>query len=58
MNSKQIDKKTCRSCESEYKLIYDTAFTSGFPKFCPFCSSEYEEEEDLDDFYMKNDDEE
>lgn len=38
--SKEVEKKTCPECESTYKLLYDLDLTSGYPKFCPFCSCE------------------
>lgn len=49
--SKEINKKTCRHCESTYKLVFDLDNTSGYPKFCPFCSSEIydDEDEELED---------
>jgi hypothetical protein len=45
--SKEIEKKTCPHCESSYKLVYDLDGTSGYPKFCPFCSGEIYDDEDL-----------
>jgi hypothetical protein len=38
--SKEVEKRTCPECESNYKLLYDLETTSGFPRFCPFCSAE------------------
>jgi uncharacterized Zn-finger protein len=43
--SKEVEKKTCPHCESTYKLVYDLDGTSGYPKFCPFCSGEIYDEE-------------
>ena len=40
MSHKEVEKKTCPECESTYKLLYDLDLTSGYPKFCPFCSCE------------------
>ena len=45
--SKEVQKKICTFCESEYKLSYNLDNTSGHPKFCPFCGSDaYDEPED------------
>jgi hypothetical protein len=55
MSQKHIDKLTCEECESDFKLIYDTTETSGFPKFCPYCGSDLETDEE-DEF--RQDDEE
>lgn len=43
--SKEIEIIICTSCESNYRLVYDLTETSGFGKFCPFCSSEVNEED-------------
>lgn len=48
--SKEVEKKICTYCESDYKLMYDLDTTSGHPKFCPFCASEvYDEDEVAED---------
>ena len=52
--SKEVKKCECLYCESSYKLMFDLNTTSGYPKFCSFCSEPlYEEkveyEEKLDD---------
>lgn len=48
--SKEVEKKTCVHCESTYKLMFDLNETSGFPKFCPFCSSEnYDVKDDFEE---------
>lgn len=47
--SKEVEKKTCPHCESSYKLVYDLDSTSGYPKFCPFCSDEIYDEELTED---------
>lgn len=50
---KEVENKLCGFCESEYKLSYTAEDVSGFPKFCPFCGSEteedYEENEDMEE---------
>jgi hypothetical protein len=38
--SKEVQKHTCQHCDSSYKLLFDLNTTSGFPRFCPFCSGE------------------
>jgi uncharacterized Zn-finger protein len=50
--SKEVDNKICSFCESVYKLSYNPEETSGYSKYCPFCS---EMENDTDD---ENDSEE
>ena len=54
--TKEVERITCKFCESEYKLIYNQAETAGVPKFCSFCGEEcyddsidYEEEKDDDE---------
>lgn len=45
--SKEIENKECQECESSYRLVYNLDDTSGYPKFCPFCSAEiYTDEEE------------
>lgn len=38
--SKEVEKRTCQHCESSYKLLFDMAMTTGYPRFCPFCAEE------------------
>jgi len=52
---KQVEKRICTTCESEYKLLYDTVTTSGYAKFCPFCSSEIEDDEDDEHEHQEDD---
>jgi len=40
MNNKEVEKVICPVCESSYKLVYEVEETSGFAKFCCFCASE------------------
>ena len=48
--SKEVEKRICSYCESDYKLMYDLDNTSGHPKFCPFCASDvYEEQVESED---------
>lgn len=47
--SKQIENKTCKSCDSVYRLVYDLSETSGYPKFCPFCGEEAYDDEEIDE---------
>jgi len=42
--SKEIEQVVCEICESRYKIIYDLNETSGYSKFCPFCSEVPEQE--------------
>lgn len=44
--SKEVEKKICNFCESEYKLMYNLDATNGHPKFCPFCGSDVYDEDD------------
>jgi hypothetical protein len=46
---KEVEKKLCETCDSEYKIVFDLNNTSGFPKFCCFCG-EAMEERDEDDY--------
>jgi len=45
--SKEVKKNECIHCESVYKLIYDLNSTSGYPKFCPFCSAEIYDDDEI-----------
>jgi hypothetical protein len=48
--TKEVKKCECLYCESVYKLLYDLSSTSGYPKFCPFCSEPmYEDKHSFDD---------
>lgn len=51
--SKEVENKVCAECESTFRIVYDLTETSGFSKFCPFCSATIEpesfEEEDLEE---------
>lgn len=51
--SKEVENKVCTECESTYRIVYDLTETSGFIKFCPFCSAEVNNEE-----YAEEDDDE
>jgi hypothetical protein len=42
--SKEIESIVCEVCESSYKIVYDLNQTSGWAKFCPFCSEIPEQE--------------
>lgn len=42
--------KICMNCESKFKLMYRLDETSGYPKFCPFCSDTLSEEEEEVEF--------
>jgi hypothetical protein len=47
--SREVEKRICEVCESDYKLMYELTSTSGFAKNCPFCGEIYtpnEEDED------------
>ena len=47
--SKEVENKICHECESTYRIVYDLSETSGFGKFCPFCSAEiYNDDDKLD----------
>jgi len=49
MSKKEIEINVCNVCESEYRLVFDLSGTSGYPKFCPFCSAEtYSDDDALD----------
>ena len=49
MSNKEVEKKECKYCESDYKLIFDLDDTSGHPNFCPFCGEEnYDDSDELD----------
>lgn len=44
--TKEIEKKTCHFCESNYKLIFDVEETTGQPRCCPFCGEDcYDDDE-------------
>lgn len=47
--SKEIENKVCRFCESQYKLSYDAEETSGYSKYCPFCSEMFNDDDDDDE---------
>lgn len=48
--SKEIENKECSECESAFRLVYNLDTTSGYPKFCPFCSAEiYIEQEETNE---------
>lgn len=48
--SKEVETVDCEVCESHFKIVYNSEGVSGFPKFCPFCSSElFLEKEEQDD---------
>jgi hypothetical protein len=38
--SREVEKRFCDYCESEYKIMYDLNETNGRTKFCPFCGSD------------------
>lgn len=46
MAQKTTEKHFCNDCESEFKIVFELENTSGYPKFCPFCNSELEDEDD------------
>jgi hypothetical protein len=52
---KEIENKVCVECGSQFRIIFEPHRTSGYPKFCCFCSEciieeDNNEEELLDDF--------
>lgn len=47
--TKEVEKKICHFCESEYKLMYDLDNTNGHAKFCPFCGSDAYDEPESDE---------
>jgi ribosome-associated toxin RatA of RatAB toxin-antitoxin module len=51
MSQKEIENKECTECESAFRLVYTLDDTSGYPKFCPFCSAEMydDKDEELDE---------
>jgi ribosome-associated toxin RatA of RatAB toxin-antitoxin module len=57
MSNKEIEKHICRYCESDFKIIFNFEEVSGYPKFCPFCSEELNDDQDDDelDTYMNLD---
>lgn len=44
--SKEVQKFECHYCDSTFKIVYDPAETSGYPKLCPFCGSDLDSDED------------
>lgn len=48
--SKEIENKECIACGSEFRIVFDLTKTSGFPKFCCFCSEPIAEDEDIEEF--------
>ena len=46
MSQKEIENRECPDCESIFRLVYNLDDTSGYPKFCPFCSAEMYDDKD------------
>jgi len=50
---KHVEKIFCDSCESSFKIMYNEDDVYGYHKFCPYCGSELnfddEEEQDRDE---------
>lgn len=48
MSQREVENKECKECESFFRIVFDPAETSGYPKFCCFCGGELYSEEEID----------
>ena len=48
MSHREVENKDCKECESYFRIVFDPADTSGYPKFCCFCGGSLEDEDDAD----------
>jgi hypothetical protein len=45
--SREVEKRFCDYCESDYKVMFDLNEVNGRTKFCPFCGSDAFDDEPL-----------
>ena len=57
MSQREVENKECKECESFFRIVFDPAETSGYPKFCCFCGGELYDEDDADNLMPDDKDE-
>jgi hypothetical protein len=49
MSKKEVQECKCIYCDSEFKIVYIQEEVNGLHKFCSFCGSELELEEEFNE---------